>query len=191
MIFLSYRYEDAAIVRALQQAFEVRQAGHLIVRDLNTFRPGEDLREIIPTELRRVESVLVIIGRNWMRNDGSQERKPRPSVDQDWVRYEVSLALAWGKRVLPVLVDGTEMPARSALPSDLAELTNKIALTLRDTDWESDVDALFEQIGVAASSAKDQPTPGPTISNAGPVAGRDVVIRGSNAAGRDLTVNDD
>ena len=64
-----------------------------------------------------------------------------PTVAGDWttagiVRQEVTLALAPGKKVIPVLFDYTPVPPAERLPEPLKALANRDALTLRGKTYE-------------------------------------------------------
>lgn len=58
--------------------------------------------------------------------------------------------------VVPVLVDGAELPSEASLPEDLRPLVRRQAATIRDESWHRDVDALIRQL----TSGPDVVTPG-------------------------------
>ena len=158
------------------------------MRDLHLFKGGDDLRLKIVEALERATTVLVIIGASWMQID---ERTGRARIEEgdDWVRLEVSLALAWDKVVIPVLLNATRMPDRRTLPQDIAGLANKVAHPMRVSDWRSDVDRLSELISPGSSAQPPHATQ--SIVDAGPIAGGDITISGNTVAGRDLIVGSD
>ena len=70
----------------------------------------------------------------------------------DFVRLEIAAALARASvLVVPVLVEGTAMPAPSELPDNLRGLTRRHAVSVRDETWDSDVDRLVNVIESAIS----------------------------------------
>src|SRR5215212_7980593 len=73
--------------------------------------------------------VVAVIGARWT----DIERKRRSAGSPDAVSAELSAALGRGLLVIPVLVDGAEMPTRSQLPGTLAELAGKRAVIV-ETD---------------------------------------------------------
>jgi hypothetical protein len=87
----------------------------------------------------------VVIGPNWLgRTDrGGRRRVDRP---EDFVRQEVSRALASGIPVVPVLVEEASLPPADELPGDMASLVLRQAVTLRDVSWHSDVDDLIRRL---------------------------------------------
>lgn len=182
MIFISYRHGDRLFVRSLQTTLESRLGPSVLVRDISAFPPGADLRRVILDHLGRADQVLAVIGPQWLATDPATGRTSRFAAG-DWVRFELSTALAWHKEVIPVLIEQTPMPDRAALPSDLAGLADRVALRVRDSDWEADVSRLLMRIPHSLAEL-----PGPRIEHSGPVAGGDVTIQGHLAAGRDLTI---
>jgi hypothetical protein len=67
--------------------------------------------------------------------------------DIDYLRVEVAAALARGKRVIPLLLNGATLPPAHDLPDDLGALAKHQAMTLRDESWNQDVDRLIDAIG--------------------------------------------
>jgi hypothetical protein len=185
MIFISYRHKDALAVRSLQVSLEASLGRALVVRDISSFPPGADLRSVILDQLSQAVVVLAVIGPSWATPDPVTEQLPL-SDPRDWVRFELSAALAWGKDIIPVLVEQAVMPDRSTLPSDIAALSERIALRVRDSDWEADLAKLLERI--SPGSSRPIATP-PRVERSGPVAGGNVTIQGHFAAGRDLTID--
>ena len=191
MIFISYRHEDGYAARALQTALQTRLAGHVVLRDVTSFTAGDDLRAVISDRIAKARTVLVVLGRV-EPGSRSQSVDPRFLNASDWIRFEISLALAWRKDLIPILVNGAPMPTRSTLPRDIAGFGDLLAARLRDADWDDDLRDLIHRIDPDASPGPDRDPrpPRPTIRDAGPVAGGDVVIRGGFVAGRDLTIDE-
>jgi hypothetical protein len=77
-------------------------------------------------------------------------------------------------RVIPVLVQGAEMPQADELPDDLAALARRNAFELRDTRWRDDVRSLIaalEHVVERRKEGKDtrtEKTPPPVVSNEQP-----------------------
>jgi hypothetical protein len=186
VVFLSYRHDDAQFVRGLQVALEHRLPGGSIIRDLGAFRGGDDLRTVISRALEEATVVLSVIGPGWMKVD-SRTCRPRLREGDDWVRFELSLALAWNRVVIPVLIDATPMPDRHDLPTDVALVATKVAHRVRDSDWEADVGKLAALIAPGYTAPTERRA---TEVEAGPIAGGNVTITGTNVAGRDLNVKE-
>lgn len=104
--------------------------------------PGISYREAIHDRLVDTDVVLVIIGPSWAA-DG------RLYSDDDPVRLEVEQALSMpGKAVIPVLVEGAQLPDSATLPESLRPLANHSAVVIRDDpDFHQDVSQLSEFLG--------------------------------------------
>ncbi|MET7684546.1 hypothetical protein [Streptomyces sp. NPDC005423] len=141
-IFLSYRniersYAPMLVDRELSRRFGPE----------NVFQAGRSNLPAVhfPTEIdRRVDEcdlLIALIDRPWVGEDLRLLRKPG-----DWVRWEIARALGQGKRVLPVLLDGAEMPRTAELPADIAHLTRKIALRMRPRTVDTDLLRLIGEV---------------------------------------------
>jgi hypothetical protein len=181
LIFISYRRDDGDIVRALELALRARLGRSSVLRDRTSITGGDDLRRVITDQVASADVIVAVIGSTWDAGDDPGER--RLDRGDDWVRFELSLALGWQKLVVPVLLDGSVMPRGQELPTDIRSLADRAALPLRDSDWDHDVGNLVSLIapGYAMSASGT-----PIVRDSGPVAGGDVVIRGDIVAGRDL-----
>jgi hypothetical protein len=183
LIFISYRRTDRHIVRALQGAIESVLPRRLIVRDLEAFPAGEDLSRVIADDIQRSDVILAVIGDRWIP-DQRYER----SSSKDWVRFEISLALAWNRMLVPVLVEDTPMPRPEMLTSDIAALAERVGVPLRDSDWTHDIARILDRI---APGVRRQAHDQLDVTGAGPVAGGDIIMRGDMIAGRDLSYGDE
>lgn len=108
--------------------------------------------------------MLVVIGERWLARDGAGKR--RIAAPADWVRTEIELALAGGRPVVPVLVDGrARLGAGDELPASIAELVDRNYLRLHHRSAELDLvriaDEVRPHLGVDGSYAIPRP-PGPT-----------------------------
>jgi hypothetical protein len=146
-VFISYRRDDAAgYAGRLEEALERRLGRGSVFRDVLDITPGEDFVGAIRARLARAHSVLVLIGPRWAGTDANGRR--RIDDEQDFVRLEVSMALASGSRVVPVLLPGASIPAEASLPEALKPLARRNAMTLDDTNWDADIDRLAASIGM-------------------------------------------
>jgi hypothetical protein len=81
--------------------------------------------------------VLVVIGPRWL-----ETVKKRLQSHDDFVRHEVGAALRRRINVIPVLVGRAGMPKAGDLPEELAELSLRNAVEIRDERFDDDVAAL-------------------------------------------------
>lgn len=125
-VFISYRREDtASVCGRLYKYLTDRLRGHSVYMDVDTISPGEDFRVSIENAIATSDVILAIIGPEWIsctNKDGIQ----RLSDPSDFVRIELELALQLGIPLVPVLVQGAEVPK----PGEL------------DPEWEAVVQVL-------------------------------------------------
>ena len=142
-IFLSYRRDDSAgYAGRLGASLEDLLGPGAVFRDVDALEPGQDFVTAIESRVRSCNAFLAVIGREWLdaRTKDGVRRLDDPG---DYVRREIGAALARaGLPVIPVLVEGAEMPAAEQLPEELRALTRRHAIALRDDSWEHDVGRL-------------------------------------------------
>jgi hypothetical protein len=101
-----------------------------------TIPPAVDFVRWIEQRVGTAGVMVPIIGRTWLETDA--QGRSRIHDERDFVRNEIAAALKRDIAVLPVLVDGAEMPRDDELPIDLEQLPRLQAHHLRsDVDWES------------------------------------------------------
>lgn len=169
-IFISYREKDSAgeagrLVDSLKEHFEDDQ----IFMDIDKIEPGVDFSDAISHSLECCDVMLAIIGPRWM---GDTKQISRIKNDGDWVRLEIATALARNIRVVPVLVDGAELPTAEELPDDLQPLLKRQAYEISNKRWRYDTDQLIEflekNVGVMPRR-KEVPKPVKKVSLPGTV----------------------
>jgi hypothetical protein len=143
-VFISYRRADTGaasrqLAEALTSAFG---AGHAFF-DVDGIDAGDNWREVIDERLRMVDVLLVVIGRAWVScAEDHRRRTVSDPFDTDVLRAEVEVALQRDLLVVPVLVDGADMPRREQLARPFRPIVDLEAVELRDTSWHQDVGAL-------------------------------------------------
>jgi hypothetical protein len=145
-IFISYRRGDTTIYAGrLFDSLCMRLGDEEVFMDLDAIEPGADFVEHIEREVGSCEVLIALIGRDWLEATDAQGNR-RLDDDADWVRLELETGLNRDIRVIPVLVQGAEMPRADQLPGDLAKLARRNALEIGDTRWRYDFDRLMEVI---------------------------------------------
>lgn len=143
-VFISYRRADTTgEAGRLAESLEELLGTACAFRDADDIRPGEDFEVALNRELADTEAVVVLTGKQWLAE--LKTRLSRPEAD--FVRIEIATALRLGKVVIPVLLNGAELPAGEALPDDLRRLVRHQALNLRDEAWAHDCGRLADAIG--------------------------------------------
>ena len=129
--------------------------------DVDHIEPGEDFVELINERIRTCSTMIVLIGRNWV-NAVDKTGARRLDNPEDFVRLEITAALAGKVRVMPVLVGGVTMPDARELPEPIAGLCRRQAAEVFDTRFHQDVDRLIESIEkgiIGVSAAIPPPAP--------------------------------
>jgi len=121
-MFMSYRRKDtAAIARRVYDILEKEFRRGSVFMDIDTIAGGEDFRVRLEASLQKCHVLLALIGPRWMED----KRLHNPD---DFVRLEIERALNRGLPVVPLLIDGANMPTVDDVPSSIAPLTQQNAL---------------------------------------------------------------
>jgi hypothetical protein len=145
-VFLSYRRDDTAgRTGRLFDALVARLGQRNVFQDVGSIEPGVDFEEAVRSAITTSDATLVVIGPEWatIRDPAGLRRLDDPD---DYVRREVSTALAAGGTVVPVLVGEAALPDVDELPDDLQPLVQRQAVELRDATWHDDLDGLMRRL---------------------------------------------
>ncbi len=162
-VFVSYRRQDSqSAAGRLSDHLKEHLDGVPIFRDVETIEPGVDFVEAIERALKSCGVVLAVIGPRWIDAQDSDGNR-RLDDAGDFTRLEIATALKRGDvRVIPVLVEGAEMPATDRLPDDLEALARRNAIELTDKRWDFDVSQLVDTLRkVLEVPERAEPVPPP------------------------------
>jgi hypothetical protein len=170
-IFISYRRSDCqAQANGLYDGLVHRLSNARLFMDIDSIPPGVDFEQHIRHEIERSDVVLVMIGDNWLDSRPGTSRR-RVDEDDDFVRLEIESALATPSvRIIPVLVEGAQMPPSVELPASIHQLARLQAFELSDHRWTGDVERLartIERPGIALDPGIQSAPDGPD-GDAGP-----------------------
>jgi tetratricopeptide (TPR) repeat protein len=162
-IFINYRGDDSQTAAALiDRELTVQFGSDRVFLDCRSIPAGSDFAEELLGRVRACSVLLVVIGPHWLTltNEAGQRRIDDPT---DWLRREIVEALTHGRRVIPVLTDGVNIPAEQELPDDLAGLSRRQAVPLRRRYTDLDLGFLVKRIAdadpeLAKAAARRQPT---------------------------------
>ena len=145
-IFVSYRRagvrtQTYRLVDELKRQFGESQ----VFLDIKSIDPGVRYADAIRDALNSCAVILVMIGPKWSEICDDQGRR-RLDNPEDVLRIEVETALRARARVIPVLVDGAQMPSAESLPEDIRELADLQAFSLVESHWEYDVAQLVGKL---------------------------------------------
>ena len=153
-IFINYRRDDAPGVAGRLYDHLARKftRGRLFI-DVDAIKPGLDFVKQLDTQVSQCDALLAIIGPHWLTAADSKGKR-RLDDTHDYVRIEIASALKRDIPVIPVLIDGAEMPTEGDLPEDLASLARRHALELRHTRFASDADAVVSALHTVLPKTK-------------------------------------
>jgi hypothetical protein len=155
-IFINYRTDDDQFAALL-----VDERLRTVFGDDNVFRDsrGPGARPDFPPELwRRVagsQVVLPFIGKQWLTLCGTSGAR-RIDEPSDFVRTGLEAALAAGKRVVPVLLNGAVMPQPWDLPPTLRRLSAQPGVRLGARTCNADLAYLVEQVSGSITPIDDR-----------------------------------
>jgi pterin-4a-carbinolamine dehydratase len=146
-VFISYRRDDAGSEAILLRDAMRREFGEKSVfMDTSSLQAGSVWSDEIKAALSTADSVMVVMGPEWLRSGTSEWGMRRIDNEDDWVRQELTMAFRENKRVIPVLVRDAGMPPASVLPETLKALPDRHHISLRRDYWDHDVKLLLAQI---------------------------------------------
>jgi hypothetical protein len=141
-VFISYRRSDSAghvntIFDKLQSVF----GEHAIFLDRSGIELGENWRTVLDAQVKQCKVMIAVIGKNWDIE--------RINKDDDVVRFEIAAALKRKMTVIPVIVDGADIPSQEQLPANIRPFTQHQALWLNHRShaaYQNDIKILVDRL---------------------------------------------
>ena len=154
-VFISYRRNDSKYqARIIHAAFcQVLPREHVFM-DVDSIQPGSDFRKLLKGWVDECEILLALVGTGWIDAIDPNTGQRRLENANDFVRIEVSAALARDIPVVPVLLDGTPMPTADALPNELKGLVDRQAEFVDYRTFDSDVERLITRLRLGAGTTR-------------------------------------
>lgn len=145
-IFISYRRSDArADARNVFQRLQRDFGSGRPFMDVDSIAKGRDFKTVLDEALNGTAVMLVLIGKTWLDvRTGTGLR--RLDDTSDFVHMEIAYALKRGLPVIPVLLDGTPLPAADELPDELQPLADRQSSRLMHDNFPRDMDGLSDAI---------------------------------------------
>ena len=156
-VFVSYRRADRAWAGRLADHLNIRFGKDLIWRDVEDIKPGKKWLEEILNAITTADVILVVIGPNWLQDEGGRRRLDNPN---DVLLLEIEAAFESNRGVIPVLVGNIPMPDRADLPPSIRKLLDIQGAVLRDREWAQDIQTLIDTLRDFISKKREpQPLP--------------------------------
>jgi photosystem II stability/assembly factor-like uncharacterized protein len=146
-IFISYRRADTSSASArIYERLAARYGKQHLFMDVDSLPGGVDFALRIQDTISRSAVMLVVIGQHWLESRDDEGRR-RIDDPNDSVRREVETAFAAGIAVLPVVVEGAQIPPVEALPPSLQRLLRLNAVIVNnEPDFGSGMRRLIRQV---------------------------------------------
>jgi hypothetical protein len=167
-IFINYRrHADRNwFAEELRDALTGRFTDERVFLDVSSIDIGLRYPDALRVHLDRADVVLVVVHHGWVRDLKN---------GHDWVRQEIQESLKQGKTIVPVLLDGADMPTAGELPKEIRELANRQAHRVLLRSKEQDVERLVETLASILLPLWERPnsanvSPTPERRWVGPVA---------------------
>jgi hypothetical protein len=147
-VFINYRQRDASgalrpealLVEALAERLTSSLGENTVYLD-TTLRPGAPYADALRARLADTAVLIVIIHPGWLA-----DIEARAGRRMDWVHEEISAAVQAGIRLLPVVLDGAELPDHARLPPAIRALADFQAVHVRFGAWEEGIAATIAEI---------------------------------------------
>lgn len=149
-VFICYRRADGqATAGRLREGLPRHLHSADVFLDVASISPGQNWRAEIEEAARRASKVLVLITPFWAA-------EPERFADEDDVlRYEILSSLETPEKLVPVLVDDTQMPEARLFPAELRAFFDLNAIRLRNERFEDDLAALARDVfGVPVAGSR-------------------------------------
>lgn len=162
-IFISYRRDDTKYpARDIHKALCKATSNDDVFMDVDSIPLGANYRKILKSWVGECDILLALIGPGWIEARDPKTKQRRVDNPNDFVRTEISEALARGIPVVPVLLDGTSMPNVNLLPDDLKELVDRQAEYVEYRTFDADLERLIRKLrlsqNIGHADLHQQPT---------------------------------
>ena len=161
-IFVSYRRDDAGgHAGRLVDRLTARFGDDAVFMDVQDIQPGDRFAKSIDDTIARCDCIVAVIGPRWVglmqaRTQALGAEAPAEAAQEDFVRHEIAAALRRDIPVVPVLVGGARMPTRQELPGDIAALSQRHAIEIRDSRFDDDAALLVDALAKTRSVRRER-----------------------------------
>lgn len=142
-IFICYRRDDSAGI-AGRMFDRLTQYFPCVFLDVSSIRLGENFVEQIENRIVDCSIVLAVLGERW---ESMTVAKQEHGEADDFVILELEMAFRFNVPIIPVLVEGIEMPRSDALPKGIQKLRELNAFRINHESFERDIHELAERVG--------------------------------------------
>jgi hypothetical protein len=135
-VFVCYRREDTSHL-AGRLGDRLNERFGQVFMDIDTLEPGMDFTNVIRLAINECDVLLALIGPRWVTATDMNGRRCLDNPN-DFVVHEIRAALEQDIAVIPVLVDGAQMPTLQELPTALTLLAKRQAVSVQLETFRAD-----------------------------------------------------
>jgi hypothetical protein len=118
VIFISYRRADSDVIAGrIRDRLARAYRDDSVFMDIDNIPFGVDFRNHVKSVLMRGDIMVAVIGKGWLARQA--DGRSRLADETDPVRVEIEAALQRQIPIIPVLVQGAEMPKPAELPATM------------------------------------------------------------------------
>lgn len=168
-VFINYRSDDDSYAAPLlDDHLRAVFGDKMVFKDSRSIEPGMEFPPVLWSALMNCKVLLVLIGRRWLtlaHPDGTR----RIDHPDDYVRREIEAALLNGTTIIPIVLDGADLPPVDELPGTIRRLPLRQAMRLRQRESGIDLPAIVAELSKAIPpKAGATATPSQRRGNFGP-----------------------
>lgn len=141
--FISYRRRRPVWAQMIELELVHKFGEGCVFRDMESIASGEKWRQAIEQSLRQSDIVFAVIDDFWLREEDGHWRLNSP---EDWVRFEIELALTLQLPIVPVLINKARLPGPADLPDTMRGLLDYQGIPLREEAIKPDLKKLSDEV---------------------------------------------
>jgi uncharacterized protein YecT (DUF1311 family) len=156
-VFISYRRDDiAGVAGRVSDRLAQEFGSDSLFMDVDSIPLGVNFVNALDNEVAKCDVLLAIIGRGWL-DARDKDGQRRLDNQHDYVRIEIAAALKRDIPVIPILIDGAQVPNADQLPDNLKDLALRNGLNVRHDSFHSDTARLIHSLKELPPSQSKEP----------------------------------
>lgn len=147
-IFISYRRADLSQdqVNVIHEGLEKEFGDGSVFLDTSDIHSGAKWKQVLNQAGTGAKICLVMIGKSWLEKDmDGQFRIQHPD---DWVRKEIEYAIERKLDIIPILVNGADLPSPKDVPASLHPMFDSQTMTLDLSRWSIYKEKFFKDLRI-------------------------------------------
>src|ERR1700730_6956401 len=139
MIFINFRNGDGDwAAKLIKESLTRRFSENSVILSSDSIPLAARFPDVLTESARTCDVMLALVGPRWLDGTGPGGRSPL-FADGDWVRREIATALAAGRRVAAVRLDGAPRLVADDLQPDIRELAGRQDITVNRRSSDIDI----------------------------------------------------